>query len=122
MLIKTDFDNPLEEDIAFEDSGNTQSLEEVLKNSENILKSFLYLRRMFADTIFVDFVEYDKYFEEGQTEFTIEGIVFDKALIFIEGIKVNKSEYTLQEYLGNTIIKFLSPRSAGAWLNIVVLK
>ena len=48
MLIKTDFDNPLEEDIVFEETDETPSFEDILKNSENLIKSFLYLKKMFS--------------------------------------------------------------------------
>ncbi len=46
MLIKTNFDNPLEEDIIFEETEEQLSYVETLKNSENILKSFLYLKNI----------------------------------------------------------------------------
>ncbi len=48
--IVTDFDNPLEEDIVFEETEELLSLENTLKHSENIMKSFLYLRKMFGSS------------------------------------------------------------------------
>jgi hypothetical protein len=48
MLINTEFDNPLEEDIVFEETDETPSFEDILKNSENLIKSFLYLKKMFS--------------------------------------------------------------------------
>jgi hypothetical protein len=46
MIINTDFDNPLEEDIVFEETEQTQEYSELLKNSENILKATLYLKKI----------------------------------------------------------------------------
>lgn len=46
MLIQTEFDNPLEEDVFFEETEQTQEYTNILKNSENILKSFLYLKKI----------------------------------------------------------------------------
>jgi len=50
MVITTEFDNPLEQDIVFEETDETQSFEDILKNSENMLKSFMYLKKLFNGT------------------------------------------------------------------------
>jgi len=49
MFIETDIDKPLEEDIVFEETDQSPYLEDVLKNAENILKAFLYIKKI-ADT------------------------------------------------------------------------
>jgi len=46
-VINTQFDNPLEEDIALE-SVDSQNVVDTLKNAENVYKSFLYLRKMYS--------------------------------------------------------------------------
>jgi len=46
--IKTRFDNPLEEDVAFEQTKNQQGISDLLKNTENIYKAFLYMKEMFS--------------------------------------------------------------------------
>lgn len=46
MLIDTEFDNPLEEDIIFEETEQTQDYAEMLKNTENMLKSYLYIKKI----------------------------------------------------------------------------
>ncbi len=46
MLIQTEFDNPLEDDIVFEETEQTQDYAEILKNSENMLKAYMYIKRI----------------------------------------------------------------------------
>jgi len=46
MLVETDFDGLLENDVIFEETDQTLDYKEILKNSENIIKSFLYLKRV----------------------------------------------------------------------------
>ena len=47
--IKTQFDNPIEQDVALELINNKPpAVETTLKNAENVYKSFLYLRKMYS--------------------------------------------------------------------------
>ncbi len=46
MVIQTEFDGLLEEDIAFEETDQTLSTQDVLKNAENIIKATMYLRKL----------------------------------------------------------------------------
>jgi len=46
--IKTRFDSPLEEDVTFEQTENQQEISDLLKNTENIYKAFLYMKEMFS--------------------------------------------------------------------------
>lgn len=48
MIINTEFDNPLEEDIVLEETDETLSFKNVLRNSENMLKSVMYLKKLFT--------------------------------------------------------------------------
>jgi len=50
MFIETDFDKPLEEDVVFEETDTANDTKTLLKNSENLLKSFLYLKEMFSSS------------------------------------------------------------------------
>jgi len=50
MLIETEFDGLLEEDVIFEETDQSPGFVEIMKNSENLLKSFLYLKKMFNTT------------------------------------------------------------------------
>ncbi len=122
MLIETDFDSPLENDIVFEETDETQGFEDILKNSENMYKAVLYLRRMFSNASSPSIVEIDRTFEDGQVEFVVQNEIFYSALIFIEGIKVKQSEYTIENYINDTVITFTNTRAAGSWLNIVIFR
>ncbi len=46
MVIETEFDNPLEQDIVFEETEQTTATEELLKNTENIIKAYLYIKKI----------------------------------------------------------------------------
>ena len=46
MVIETEFDDILENDIVFEETEQSPDYAQILKNSENILKSFLYLKKI----------------------------------------------------------------------------
>ncbi len=46
MVIQTEFDGLLEEDIILEETDNAVDYASILKNSENIMKSFLYLQKV----------------------------------------------------------------------------
>lgn len=46
MMIETDFDAPLEEDIVLEETDQTIDYKDVLKNTENLLKSYLYIKKL----------------------------------------------------------------------------
>ena len=48
MMIETKFDNPLESDISLEDTDTTAEQEKLLKESENMMKSVLYLKKLFG--------------------------------------------------------------------------
>jgi len=50
MFIKTNVDSPLEEDIVFEETDQSSHIEDVLKNAENILKAFLYMKKMLNES------------------------------------------------------------------------
>ena len=55
MLIETEFDGLLEDDIVLEETNQVSSYEEILKNSENLIKSYLYLKKLMnASTPFVN--------------------------------------------------------------------
>jgi len=47
--INTPFDQPIEEDVLLEQlDGQPPAVQTTLKNAENVYKSFLYLRKMYA--------------------------------------------------------------------------
>ena len=46
MLIGTEFDHPLEQDVNLEETEDTPGYSAALKNAENIMKSFLYLKKL----------------------------------------------------------------------------
>ena len=50
MVLETDFDGLLEEDVIFEETAQTMEYADILKNSENMFKSFLYLKKLFNST------------------------------------------------------------------------
>lgn len=69
--MKTPFDNPLEEDVILEDGPNVQDISNLLKNSENIFKAFLYLKELFsAEPTFNKIVKID--YLDSVTEKTID--------------------------------------------------
>ncbi len=47
MVISTEFDGLLEEDVTLEETEQTPEYSDILKNSENLMKSFLYMKKMF---------------------------------------------------------------------------
>ncbi len=51
MIVETAFDAPIEEDIVFEETEQTQDYAEMLKNSENMLKAYMYLQKLMKATI-----------------------------------------------------------------------
>lgn len=60
MIIATDFDKPLEEDIIFEETDEALTFENILKNSENMMKSVMYLKRLFgASAVLSEIVKLD---------------------------------------------------------------
>ena len=55
MVIPTEFDDILENDLILEETEQSEKYADVLKNSENIFKSFLYLKKLMgASTPFVN--------------------------------------------------------------------
>ncbi len=46
MVIETEFDGLLEEDVIFEETEQSAFTEDVLKNAENIIKATMYLRKL----------------------------------------------------------------------------
>jgi len=90
MIIETNFDNPLEEDIVFEEVDNQQELEDTLKSSENILKAFLYLKKLMD-----------------------ESSPFINKIIHVETIDTTqeKSLYIINEDTGKILIKNIDPNS-----------
>ena len=50
MIVQTEFDGLLEEDVIFEETDQVLEYQDILKNSENLLKSFLYMKKMFNST------------------------------------------------------------------------
>lgn len=46
MVIETEFDGLLEDDVIFEETDQQLDLAETLKNSENIMKAFLYIKKI----------------------------------------------------------------------------
>ena len=84
MIIKTEFDGLLEDDIVFEETDQALDFAEVLKNSENIIKSFLYLKRI----------------TDGATPYANSVLKMDT----IE-IETNKQEYILTAETGLVLIK-----------------
>ncbi len=46
MLVQTEFDGLLVDDILLEESEQTQIYEKTLKNSENIIKSYIYMKKL----------------------------------------------------------------------------
>jgi hypothetical protein len=103
MLIQTDFDNPLENDIVFEETDETQSYQDILKNSENIIKSFLYLKKIIdSSSPFVNDVinvtTIDTHIEKEQYIFSIEsGKILIKNIDSTENWSIffNDGEYVL---------------------------
>lgn len=46
MVIETEFDGLLEDDVIFEETDQQVDLAETLKSSENILKAFMYIKKI----------------------------------------------------------------------------
>ncbi len=88
MIIETEFDNPLEQDVIFEETEQTQDYAEMLKNSENMLKAYLYIKKIAdASSPFVNSVT--------------KVSTIDTSL--------EKEEYALDEETGKILIKNISP-------------
>lgn len=92
MVVKTDFDNILEDDVVFEETDETLEYSDILKNSENLMKSFLYMKKMFNSTpllsevIHIETVEYSQ-----NTEYTPKA---NSNMIMIKNVSdVNSSMY-----------------------------
>ena len=94
--IKTQFDNPIEQDVALELINNKPpAVETTLKNAENVYKSFLYLRKMYSmypqkNTILkADTVNYSDYTEitkpENGNYLTINNLSDDVVYLKING-------------------------------------
>jgi len=47
MVVETPFDNPIGNDIVLEETDNSEEFKKLLQNSENIIKAFLYLKKIF---------------------------------------------------------------------------
>ena len=72
-IIKTKFDGAIEEDVSFENSEEVVDIEETLKNSENILKGFMYLKEMFSSAPTFNKIIKINYIKDGNKEkLTIE--------------------------------------------------
>ncbi len=106
MVIQTKFDNPLEQDIVFEETDETQQFEDILKNAENIIKSFLYLKEMSnASSPFVNSVikmttiDTSQEREEYQID-ELTGKVFIKNISSTENYSIyfNNGEFVLFPY------------------------
>jgi len=89
-VIDTKFDNILENDIALEHSKGVETIKDTLKNSENILKSFMYLKEMFSSApVFNAIVKID-YIDNGDKQ---EIDISDEAnLLTFKNNKDNNSE------------------------------
>ena len=96
MVVKTNFDNPLEEDVALEQTKNTKTVEETLKDAENIFKGFLYLKDMFSSAPIFNKVIKINYFDGVQNEI----VPIEKDTNFIV-FKNNKKEETEIYYNSN---------------------
>ena len=46
MFVETDMDDFLQEDVILEETDQSPAIEETLKDSENIIKAFMYLQKM----------------------------------------------------------------------------
>lgn len=88
MIVTTEFDNPLEEDVVLEETEQTMQFSELMKNTENILKAYLYIKKIVdASNPFVNKVI------KADTINTTDG----------------KSQYLLNENTGKILIKNISP-------------
>ena len=103
MLIQTDFDSPLENDVVFEETDQTQDYSQILKNSENVLKSFLYLKKIidssspFVNDV-VNVTTMDTHIEKERYNFSIEsGKILIKNIDATENWSIffNDGEYVL---------------------------
>ncbi len=119
MVVHTEFDNPLEEDVVFEETDETQSFEDILKNSENLMKSFLYMKKMFSAAI-ISPTEFNFISSDGQRDFQINGHFFTYAMVFTEGIKEKNSDFEISENAEGSMITFTQAKTLGLWINIVI--
>jgi hypothetical protein len=119
MIIETPFDKPIEEDIAFEDIQNAKDLADVLKESENLYKAYLYMKKLFAGGELAP-KEFDFVSVEGQREFKVVGLFFTYAAVFTEGVKERSTAFEVKNVSDGTVISFYDPKPEGLWINIQV--
>lgn len=119
MVIKTEFDNPLEEDVVFEETDQTSDVEDILKNSENLMKAFLYMRKMFSSSV-TNPTEFDYVSSDGQRDFTVNGHFFSYAMVFTEGVKELESSFEIVRDNNGSTISFADAKSEGLRITIVI--
>ena len=95
MIIRTEFDNPLEQDIAFEETEAMPSYKDLLKNSENLMKSFLYLKKIFSISPFESsIVKVETVLFSARTQYQIEETV---NYIAVKNVKDEKSSIFIND-------------------------
>jgi hypothetical protein len=119
MIIETPFDKPLEEDVAFEDVQSVKDLADILKESENLYKAYLYMKKLFAGGELAP-KEYDFVATQDQRDFKIPGLFFTYAAVFTEGVKERATAFEIKNVSDGTLISFYDPKPSGVWINIQV--
>ena len=97
MFVETDFDRLLNEDVSLEENDQTAEFANILQNSENILKSFMYIKKMFGmsvtfnklvkvysieDTVLTDVIT-----DAASNYISIKSVADQKVDVFINGGK-----------------------------------
>ena len=118
MVINTEFDGLISDDIALEDAPNKEAVVKALGESENIYKAYLYMKRMFGSSPVMP-VEHDFTSSDGQTDFFIPGVQSPYVVVFTEGVKEKSSSYTVLVDTSGTTVRFASPKQEGRWVNIL---
>ena len=90
-VVKTPFDDPIEDDVSLEQTDNeTMPYGDLLANAENIFKAFLYLKEMFSSApIFNKIVKIDKI--EGGDDYQVI-VNSDANLLTFKNFGDNKGE------------------------------
>jgi len=89
-VIKTPFDDTIEQDVTLEQADEVIEYQSLLANAENILKSFLYLKKLFSSApTFNKIIKIQKF--EGANDTKIE-IEEEANLITIKNLSDSESE------------------------------
>lgn len=101
MIVNTEFDGILEEDVIFEETDESPSFKEILKNSENLLKSFLYMKKMFnTSPMLTEIIDVNTIETSVKTEHTIVG---GANMVMVKNISSNN----LELYINNGLLVLL---------------